>query len=243
MFSNRRVSWLSHLHYCQGRSPTQFFVLPLWLIFAPTCWFISSPGPGNRIISTPSTFSFPLVQPCACPCLQHSFYPLNRYPIAKSTKMVFSLTKGTPILWFLAKDRIQLWLFPSILGVLLPSISEYTQPPFSVLIPLNMISLLAWFNFYLLMSLFQVTPVEQQYSFLLFGAPECGLQLNAFLPRFPSLPVCCSDIFSLISDFWSCWHQLQMALDEQTRHMKMLCKLQSPVQCWGLCRDGIHSII
>lgn len=59
---------------------------------------------------------------------------------------------------------------------------------------------------------------------LLLGFPEYGLKLNASLPLFTSLSAYCFVIFRLIGDFCSCCHQLLMALDEETRDMKILVK-------------------
>lgn len=154
---NRRVSWLSNLLYCWGGSPIQFFVLPLWLILAPTCWFISFPGPGKGIISILSTFSFPLWQPCTCPWLQHSFFPLNRYPNSESTMRVPSLWPKKHLFFgFLPRTEFSCGSFQASWVSCLHPFSKHTQPLFSAPIHLHTISLLAWFNFYSLMSLFQV---------------------------------------------------------------------------------------
>lgn len=84
--------------------------------------------------------------------------------------------------------EFSLWLFWNILDLLLsPPISKYTQPLFLCLTHLNKLFLLTWFNFYLLIVLFQVSSME-----LLLWSPEYGLTLTAFLLLFTSLPTCCS---------------------------------------------------
>lgn len=150
--------------------------------------------------------------------------------------------KKHPFFGFLPRTEFSCGSFQaSWVSGLLPFLN--THHLLSALTHLNMISLLAWLNFYLLMSLFQVPPVELQCSFLLFGSPEYGLKLNAFLPWFTSLPIDCSVISRLISYFCSGCHQLWVASDEQMRRMKILCKLESPVRCWGWFRDKIHSVV
>lgn len=85
--------------------------------------------------------------------------------------------KEHPSFGFLPMTEFSLWFFLSLLGLLLsPPISKHTQSLFLSLTHLNKLFLLTWFNFYLLMLLYQVSSIE-----LLLGSPEYGLLLFFFL--------------------------------------------------------------